>query len=511
MPLRPDQEGSLARLGPVAVALAALALHALAWDRYGIFRDELYFMVCGQRLAWGYVDQPPGIALVAGLAHATFGTWVPGLRLLPWLASGLLVWLTGRLAIRLGGGGWAATTAAALVATSPLLLGLGHLLTMNAFDTPLLTGAILVVAGLVEGEGSPRRWLAAGALVAAAVLFKYSAALLALCLVAGLAATAGRRALASRWVLAGAALALVMVLPNLVWQARLGFPFLELVSNGVRFKNAAVTPASFVGDLLLSAGPLHAAAWVGGAGWLLFGAGGRRHRWLGAGTLAFLALLLATRGKYYYFAAALPALLAAGTVGAEQLLRGAVARRVAAGAVVVSGLALAPLAAPLLPVETFVRYQAALGIAPPRTERHATGVLPQVFADMFGWRELAEGVADLARSLPEAERRRAVVYGQNYGEAAALVIYGPEVGLDVPAVSGHNNFWLWGVPAGVDASLVVGDEREDCDRFFAEKLRLGRLPEVRYALPSESGRVLWLCRGPKQPIESIWPLNRFYR
>jgi 4-amino-4-deoxy-L-arabinose transferase-like glycosyltransferase len=511
MPPLTDRQAHLARLGPAAAAVAAFGLHALGWDRYGVFRDELYFIACGQRLSWGFVDQPPGIAVVAGLAHAVFGTWVPGLRLLPWLAHALLAWLASRLALRLGGGGFAAILAAVAVATSPLLLGLGHLLTMNAFEPVLVLGTVLVIVGLADGGAGGRRWLLAGGLAAAAVLFKYSAAMLAVCLAAGLAVTPARRALASRWAVAGAALALALVLPNLLWQAAHGFPFLELVANGIRYKNAPVTPASFAGALLLEGGGLHAVAWVGGLGWLLFGAAGRRHRWLGLGSLAYLALLLATKGKAYYFGAALPALLAAGAVALEARVRGTAGRVAVTAVLATSGLVLLPFAVPVLPVERFVRYQEAIGVRPPRTERHATGVLPQTYADMFGWRELATGVAELARTLPEEERRRAVVFAQNYGEAAALEVFGPQAGLDVPVASGHNQYWLWGVPPGRDTSIIVGDEHEDCERFFEEKVHAVRLPEVPYALPSESGRTLWICRGLKVPIERIWPLNRRYR
>jgi 4-amino-4-deoxy-L-arabinose transferase-like glycosyltransferase len=510
MPPLLGQETRLARIGPAAVAFALLGLHALGWDRYGIFRDELYFIACGHRLSWGYVDQPPGIAVVAGLAHAAFGTWVPGLRLLPWLAQVLLAWLAGRLARRLGGGGFAATLAAVTVATSPLLLGLGHLLTMNAFEPALLLGTVLVVAEQVVDGARPRGWLLAGVLLAGAILFKYSAALLALGLLAGLLVTPARRALASRWALAGAALALALLLPDLRWQADHGFPFLELVANGARYKNAPFTPASFAGALLLEGGGVHAVVWLGGLAWLLLGSG-RQHRWLGVGALAYLALLVATGGKPYYSGSALPPLMAAGAVWVEAAARRRAARGAAIALVAATGLALLPFAVPVLPVERFVQYQAALGVRPARTERHATGVLPQTYADMFGWRELAAGVAELARGLPEEERRRAVVYGQNYGEAAALEILGPEVGLDVPAISGHNSYWLWGVPAGRDTSLVVGDEHEDCDRFFEEKVRLGRLPAVPYALPSESGRTVWICRRPRRPIAEFWPLNRHYQ
>lgn len=504
-----DDTPSRGWLGPGLAALAAFLLHAAAWDRYGIFRDELYFLVCGERLAFGYVDQPPGIALVARLARGLFGTWVPGLRLLPWLASAATVLLAGRLARALGAGAFGATLASVAALSMPFLLALGHYLTMNAFEPLLATGLALVLVRIALG-GDPRLWIAAGALAAGAVLFKYTSALLLLCVLAGMLATPARRLLRNRWAIAGGALALLLVLPNFLWQAFHGFPFAELVAGGQRVKNVTLSSAGFLGSLVLEGGPLAAPVWMGGLAWLLTARAAAPSRFLGAGAAAYLALLLLSGGKPYYLAPALPLLLAAGGAAGETLLRARWARVAVPAALAFQIAVLAPFAVPVLPVESFVAWQAALGATPRRLERKEYGALPQIYADQFGWPELARAVAEVWRALPEDERSRAGIFAQNYGEAAAIDVYGRALGLP-PAAAGHNQYFLWGPPAKHDPLLVLGDDDEDCARGAWRSLSLGgRGPDVRWAMPYERNLGIWICRDVARPLDGLWPHVRHY-
>ncbi|HEU4384629.1 MAG TPA: glycosyltransferase family 39 protein [Anaeromyxobacteraceae bacterium] len=497
-------------LGPLAAALATFALHAACGGRYGPFRDEMYFVVCGERLAWGYVDQPPLVAVVARAAHELFGAWVPGWRLLPWIASAATAWLAGRLASRLGGGPFAAILAAVATAASPLLLGLGHYLTMNAFEPLLWTALALTLARLASG-GDGRLWLAAGALVGLGLLDKYSMAYFAACLGLGLLLVPERRLLLDRRLALGALFAALLTLPNLAWQAGHGFPFLELARRGQLYKNTPFELPGFFLSLFLEAGPLGAPVWLGGLAWLGGARASRPFRLLGLGALLLLAFLVAARGKPYYAAPLLPALFAAGGVAWEGLLRPRWSRLAAPALVAAGGLAFAPAAIPLLPVEDFVRWQAAVGFRQRPLERAALGVLPQVFADQFGWPELASGVAGAFARLPAAERERAVVFAQNYGEAAALDLYGRPLGLP-PAASGHNQYFLWGPPEGRgEVAVVVSGEREDCGRgTFRRRELLARLPENPWAMPYESGRWIWICREPMVPVSELWPRLRHY-
>ncbi|ACG71649.1 conserved hypothetical protein [Anaeromyxobacter sp. K] len=495
---------------PRALAALAFALHAACGGRYGIFRDELYFVACGRRLAAGYVDQPPGIAVVARLASELFGTWVPGLRLPAWLASAATVLLAGRLAARLGAGAAGAALASAATLACGVLLALGHYLTMNAFEPLLVLALALLLVRLADG-GDPRLWVAAGAVAGLAALFKYTSALVALALLAGVAATSARRALRTRWALAGAAVGLLAVLPNLAWQLAHGLPFLELVRNGQLHKNAPTSPSAFALALLRDANPLLAPLWLGGLGWLVGRPGAPGARALGIGAALYLALLAATGGKPYYAAPVLPLLLAAGGAAAARLLRRPALRLAAPALTVLSVAPALPLALPLLPEPAFVRWQAALGVEPERMERTTYGVLPQIFADQHGWRELVRGVGEAAATLAPAERATAAVFGQNYGEAAAVDVYGADLGLP-PAISGHNQYWLWGVPPGRgDPILVISDADEDCGGAFRERVLAARLPSSPWVMPYEDARWIWICRGLRRPLAGLWPALRSYQ
>jgi hypothetical protein len=499
-----------ARLGPALAALATLALHAACWGRYGIFRDELYYLVCGQRLSTGYVDQPPGIALVARLAQSLFGTWVPGLRLFSWMAGAAAVYLTGRLAARISGSGVAATLAAVAASSCLLLLGTTHILLPTAFEPLLVLAVVHVLVRLTQGA-DPKLWVAAGGLAGAAVLMKYTAAPLILALLAGMAITPARRALRTPWALAGAVLGFLVVLPNLAWQASHGFPFLEIVRAAVAWKNAPTTPLQFLGLVVMEAGPLLAPLWVGGLCWLLLAPRARAFRFIGLGALVQFLALTFGHGKPYYATALLPLLLAGGGVAALALVHSRAVRWTCSALVVACAMAIAPLVIPLLPPDVLVRYQGALWNKP-ADDRFEQSVLPQHFADDFGWRDLTAGVGRVYRSLPPEEQAHAVVYSNNYGAASALEILGPEYGLPRGlAVSGHNQFWFWGLPAGRgDPLIAVADRGFNCRDFFREQVLGEQLPKLPYVMPFENGHTIWICRGARAPLRALPPLVRHF-
>ena len=162
----------------------------------------------------------------------------------------------------------------------------------------------------------------------------------------------------------------------------------------------------------------------------------------------------------------------------------------------------APLAAPVLPVDAYVRYANAAGIQPAPSERHQVGALPQFFADMFGWHELVEEVGRVARTLPSADRARAVVVARNYGEAGAINFLGRRAGAPL-AISGHNNYWLWGPgPATRDVLLILGGRREDHDECGS--LVQGGTVACGNCMPYENNQPVWICRDLKVSIEEAW-------
>lgn len=481
-----------------ALALSTLAFHLALSGRYGFFRDELYFLACGQHLAFGYVDQPPLIAVAARLSQALFGTWLPGIRLLPALSAAGLVLLVGRLAAHLGGGAWAAGLAGVGAALGPHFLFVGHTLTMNAFEPLLWTGMAYAVLRVLEaGEGgAPRPWLLAGGLAGAAMMNKHTAVFWIGALVLALLASRHRGVLFSRWFAAGAGLAALVALPHLLWQVANGFPIVELLRNGQLRKNAPFDLWGYLAWQPLGTGPGLPVALAGLAAFL----GGRiapRARPLGLAFLLVAGLLAALEAKGYYLGPAYPPLLAGGGVALEAWLGGPRRRAAAAAALAVAGLLLAPFAAPLLSPESFVRYARALHLEVPATERLRAGALPQHMADQFGWEAKVVAVERAFRGLAPPEQVRARIFADNYGRAAAIDVLGGPRGLP-PAASCHNNYWIWSRRGPFpDVWIVLGGRAEDHARTFEEVEEVERVAPDPWVMPYEDGLGVFVVRRPR--------------
>ncbi len=307
------------------------------------------------------------------------------------------------------------------------------------------------------------------------------------------------------------AVAGALFLPHVAWQAAHAWPTLEFMRNATGGKMAPVSAVEFASRQVLAVGPANLLVWLPGLAFALLTRAGRRFRVL-AWIYLVVALLLAAGGRSRagYLALACPMLLALGGVALEQWTSAPPwprLRPAAIAIVLVLGLVPIPFALPLLPVESFIRYQAALGMTPATEERHRMGPLPQQYADMFGWQELVAEVAEAYRRLSPEERRRAVVFGQNYGEAGAVDVLGRRLGLP-RAISGHNSYWLWG-PGDWDGSvlIIIGGDPEDNARWFESVEPVGTADSP-YAMPYERGLEVSIGRrlrvAPAQPV----PLER---
>src|SRR5262245_2602894 len=493
-------------LPAVLAAATALAHIATAADPYGIFRDELYYLACAEHLDFGYVDHPPLIALIAWLARHLLGESLVALRALPALAAGGTVYLACPMARDLGGSRLGQAMAGVATALAPIYVSIFSILSMNAFDVLLWAAAALALVRIL-GSGSPRLWPAFGLLAGIGLLNKISILFLGAGVALGLLITPARRHIMSpRFWIAGC-IVVALFAPHLIWQAAHGWPTLEFMANATREKNLPLSPLDFLSAQVLLMHPVAVPLFLAGLAFYLVVPAGRPYRALGWAFLAITAIMITQRSKDYYLSPAYTMMLAPGAVMAGRLA----ARRgwgwtapVALAAIFVSGAGLAPLAKPLLPVERYVAYAAMLGVKPSTGERKELGRLPQFFADRFGWLELASDVAGAFRSLPEAERGQACIFGQNYGQAGAIDFYGRELGLP-PAISGHNSYHLWG-PHGCSGQvmIVIGDRRERLERFF-EQIDLAATHRCGDCMPYENDKPIWICRRIKAPLDEIWP------
>jgi hypothetical protein len=502
------QESSRFTSGPALVAYVAAAkllFHLLTATRYGIFRDEMYYFACSEHMAWGYVDHPPLIALVIWITRHIFGSSVLALRLPAALAGAALVWLAGKLARELGGLRFAQALAALAVFMVPIYLIMNHWITMNAFEPLIWMGCLWCVVRAIN-SGNEKYWFWFGVLAGIGFETKYSIVFFLLGVFVGVLATPERRILKSKWLWLGALAAFLIFLPNLIWLVRHDFPFIELMHN-IRMTSRDVVrgPLAFVLDQAQIMNPVLFPLWLAGLAWLFFAQAGKRYRVLGWTYVVVLATFIALKGKNYYLAPIYPVLLAAGAVAFERATsRRWVWTHAAYIAVLLLCTAmLAPIFAPILPVESFIRYQQKLGIEPPKAENEPTGSLPQYFADEFGWEDMVREVARIYNSLPPEERARTAIFANSYGQAGAIDYFGPKYGLP-KAISNHQSYWYWGPRDYTGEIVIVLGSDGSGDRKHFKSVEVAGRADNPYSRMDERYNI-FLCRGLLWDFKTVWP------
>jgi hypothetical protein len=484
---------------------------------YGYFRDEFYYIACGRHLAWGYVDHGPIVALQAKLALAIFGRSLAGIRMLSAAAGAGKIFLTGMLAWSLGGRRPAQALAMVGVLLGPQYLALDSFLSMNSFESMFWMACLLALILIVRG-GNERLWLLFGVSAGLGLLNKPSMTFFLVALLAALLVTPQRRLLFSRWAAAGIALMVLIALPNLSWQIQNHWPTLEFLRNGhIENKNIKLATLPFLGTQILNLNPASLVIWFAGLIWLLKNPSAKQWRWLGITYLFFLAGMMALHAKDYYVVPIYPVLFAAGAIAWEQHFAGS--RRVISNHIfafpimetvlIVSAVLLLPLAIPVMRPQTWLAYTKATHLyqANTNTENNASGPLPQFYADRFGWQEEVDEVSRIYRSLSPEDQKKVSILCSNYGEASAINFLGQ--GLPT-AISGHNNYWLWG-PLGATGEVTIvinGASPEEMRKSYDSVQVAGHVGHP-LSMPYEH-RNIYLVRGRHKTIADDWLSFKHY-
>ena len=480
--------------GAVTAALVAFA------SGYGYHRDELYFLAAGERLDRGYADQGPLTPLIARGMSEIAPDSLTMLRLPSALAAGLVVLVTGLLVRELGGKRRAQAIAAGCAAVSVIVLFTGHLLSTSTFDLLVWTVLTWMAVRAIRTRDD-RLWLVAGVVLGIGLLNKPLPAFLALGMLAGVAIAGPRGLLANPFVWAGAAIALVLWSPWLVWQADHGWPQID-VSREIAAGESTSSEAwwAIVPFQALLVGPLLAPVWVAGLVRLFREPGLRGVQFLAWAWVVLAIVFMAAGGKPYYLAGLLPVLIGAGAIEIDEWLeRGRTAVRSVAlvTAIAISGVTGAIFALPVLPANSADPVIA----------------MNEDVGETIGWPEFAATVADVYRELPDHER--AVILAGNYGEAGAIDRYGPALGLP-RAYSGHNAYADWGPPPDGNAPVItVGLDPADspgapatADTVYAQ-LRdctlAARIDNDADVDNQERGTRVFVCAGPRDDWSKVWP------
>jgi hypothetical protein len=322
----------------------------------------------------------------------------------------------------------------------------------------------------------------------------------------GLLLTPERRIFAWRELWIGVGIAAVVAAPSMIWQQVHGWPFLTVVANHSQTILTG-TPVEFALHQLVAINLLLAPLWIAGLLGPFLRPALKPLRFLSIAFVGAAILDFKTGGKDYYLYAAYPTMFVVGALTCAGL------RPVLTGVWLAASTALfaigAPMVLPLLSPQALERYMSRLHFKQRPDEKAAIGApLTQVFSDEMPWRVLEQQVAMIYRSLPESERARTAIIASNYGEAAAIDVYGRRDGLP-PALTGQNQYFLWG-PHGYDGSVIIhinGEERTW--QHYCQQLTVAGTFGAAYAMPYENNRPILLCHVLRANLSATW--ERFKR
>ncbi|MGX6600782.1 glycosyltransferase family 39 protein [Micromonosporaceae bacterium Da 78-11] len=477
------------------IAAAVTALLLATAGGYGYHRDELYFRMLGRHPQWGYVDQPPFTPLLTRLSIELFGDHVWAIRVPGALMIGGAAVLAAAIAREVGGRALAQSVAATGAAgTFPLVAG--HITLTAGPDLLVWLGVLLfVLRALVHGQA--RAWLGVGVVAGLGLYNKHLVLLLLLCLAAGLLVAGPRRVLLDRRLWIGAGLALLIGLPNLIYQVANGFPQAEMAAALAADKGDEARVQMLPFQLILLGPPL-VAIWVAGIVALLRDPRLRPARALALAYPVMIVLLLVVAGQPYYSLGLVLGLFAVGAVPAARWSAGHRARQALLGAAIAVNVVVSVVFA--LPVT-------------PRDRLGSTFVagINQGTADQIGWRQYVRQVADVYATLTPDEQRRTVLFTGNYGEAGALDRYGVPLGL--PKVySGQNELHHYGPPPESKTVVVVVSEApaERVDAVFGGCEWRTRLHNDEGVDNEETEASVYVCRTRRTPWRELWPSLQHY-
>ncbi|HUA10010.1 MAG TPA: glycosyltransferase family 39 protein [Candidatus Acidoferrales bacterium] len=491
-------------LWAAAIVAAVVAfVHLTTAGRYDLFANELYFIVCGRHPAFGYADQPPIVPLLAALMQVG-GTNVWLERLPAVLAAIAIVPLTVAFAQLLGATTRAAWLAAVAVASSTLVTAMTATLGTSSFE-PFDFTLVAYLVTYAWLRDKPRLYWWAGLVAGFAFETRYGILMWAAAIALGLALCGPRAVFRSRDLWIGVAIAAVIALPNAIWQAAHGFPFLELVRND-NAGNFAGGPIAFTLGQIFLVNVVLAPLWVTGIIAPFVQAKLAPFRFLAVTFVGMGALIVITHGKAYYYAGAYPTIFALGAAACTRLPRVLVGVWAVLSAA--NGVLALPYVLPTMPVEKFKALYDR-GFKPRPMERAGIGApLMQVYSDEFGWRELARIVETVYEALPAEDRSKAAIYAPTYADASAINVYGTNLPF---AISGNNQYYLWG-PGDANGSVVIAVNADPA--FWAKICASARVvaytEDSPYAMPFEVHQPIVLCRGMHPPLPQQWQNFRHY-
>jgi hypothetical protein len=479
---------------------------------YGYFIDELYYLSCSHRLAFGYVDHPPLSIFILYINRIIFGDSLFAIRWIPALTFSATVFLAGIITKQLGGGRYAMIISTIAVAGCPVYLLFGSFYSMNVFEIFIWTLIMYYTIRILQEE-NPKYFIIIGLLLGLGLEMKHTMITYALGLIIGMTISKSRKFILNKWFLYGLLTAFVLLLPNIIWQLKNGMPSLEFYRNAMINKNIATNPIGIMVGQILFIGPIAFLLGLGGLVFILINKDFVKYRLFGFAYLILFALLLLSQSsRPDRIAAIYPILFCAGGIAIEKythMVRFRIPEKAVLFLLIVGACFTLPLAVPFLSPEAEAAYLSSIGFKMNIESGKSNEKLPQWIADRLGWREFARDVSMVYMSLPPELRGNTVIVSTNYGEAGALELYAKEYPL--PKVyATHNSFHTWGPPSdSVKTYIAVFVDRKDLEQRF-ERVVEARITRCEYCSRPQQRIPIYIARNPKFSIQKEWKNFKVY-
>lgn len=486
--------------------LLKVLLHLFTANTLGFHRDEFLYLELGRHLDWGFWSNPPLIGVISWCSQTFLGESLLATRVPSALAGGGLVLLSGLMVREWGGGRFAQVLCGATMLFSIAWLRTNSMLQPVPFDVLSWAWLSFLLVKWLKTE-DPRWWWWIGAAVGIGFLNKYSLVFWVAALLPALLLSQRRKVLLTPAPWLGAGLAALIILPNLIWQWHYNFPVVQHMAELARNQLDHVEPGNFLKDQLLMQGLGGMLVWLAGLVFLLRSRDMQPYRLVGYFSVAVVLIFLAFNGKSYYTLGIYPALIAAGAVYWERIVQRPFLRTALVAGVVLLGIPFFPIGIPIWSAEHLSAYTQrmnASGVEVSRWEDGELHALPQDFADMLGWSELA-AVVDSAVGM--AGLNNCIIYGENYGQAGA-VSHLCSAGIRARTVSFSDSYRLWApedLPAGANTLIYINEEMgDDVKNAFADIQQVGC---ITHPLARERGTCVWICRQARGDINAFWKQN----
>ncbi len=494
------------------VAMSCFGLHFFTnlAGAYGFFRDELYYIACTNHMAWGYVDQPPFSLFLLKASRLVFGDSLTGIRMIPTLMHTGTVVVTGLMVKEMGGKMYALLLASVVVLLSPIHIAMTSFYSMNSIDIFLWSLASYLILRLINTQ-APMNWMVLACVLGVGLLNKISVLFLGAGIFVGLVIT-NRQWFATRWPYIVGAIALLIFLPYVWWNAQNDWAHLEFIQQASSTKYSGLNAISFIKSQLFFLNPLATPLWISGLfAFFLFTPLKKYSLIAWIYLTALIILIVNGTSKAEYLAPAYAGLFAAGGIVVEHVFRQRYGwiQQAYAVLLVTTGVLILPLVLPVLSVEKYITYAHALGEKPHSSEGKELSDLPQFYADMFGWEEKARDVAEVYHTLSEDEQKVCAIFSTNYGRCGAIDFFGEQYGLP-KSIGNHNNYWIWG-PRDYDGEVViiVGGRLEDHEPDF-DSVVLAKVSTCNHCMPYENNVGIFIGRGLVLPLKDVWHHEKHY-